>query len=120
MTSKRVGSKDTIERSTGDVVEQGFMSIPMYRATHLLIEKDIQITWKDINTIFLGSFEENMEDRKVYVNIHNSRLCKVSCKFLVFPWVDVIHWIISYIDIEMMILSSASGAKFSSFSMEYH
>lgn len=38
------------------------MSLPMYIDTHLFIEKDIKITWQEINPIFAGSFEENMED----------------------------------------------------------
>jgi len=62
MASKRAGSKDIVESSTKDVVEQGLMSFPMHTNTHLFIDKDIKITWQDVNTIFLGSFEENLED----------------------------------------------------------
>lgn len=62
MASKRAGSKDTVKISTRDVVKQGSMSLPMYTDTHLFIEKDINITWKDINIIFACSFEENLED----------------------------------------------------------
>lgn len=82
MDSKKAGSKDTVESSTRDVVEQGSMSLPVYIDTHLFIKKDIKITWKDINTIFSCSFEENIEDRQVYVNIHKSRLYNVACRFL--------------------------------------
>ena len=69
------------------------MSFLMYIDTHFFIKKDIKITWKDINTIFTCSFDENLEDRKVYVNIHKSRLYKVAFRYPVFPCVDVIHWI---------------------------
>ncbi len=44
MASKRVGSKDTVESSTADVVEQGSMSLPVYIDKHLFIKKDIKIT----------------------------------------------------------------------------
>jgi len=50
MASKRDGSKGTVESSTGDVVEQGPMTLAVYTDTHLFIEKDIKITWQDINT----------------------------------------------------------------------
>jgi len=72
MAFKRARSKDTTKSSTGDVVEKFSMSLPMYTYTHLFIEKDIKITWQDINTIFAGNFEENLEDRQVYVNIQKS------------------------------------------------
>lgn len=111
MASKRDGSKDIVERSTEDVVEQGSVSLPVYIDTHLFIEKDIKITWKDINTIFLAIFEENLEDRQVYVNIHKLGLYKVACRFPVFPCADVIHWIVSHTDPKTMILRSMSGAK---------
>jgi len=62
MVSKRTRSKDKVERSTRDGVEERSMSFPMYIYTHLFIEKDINITWKYINTIFAGNFEENLED----------------------------------------------------------
>jgi len=70
MASKRVGSKDIVESSTGDVVEQLSMSLPIYANKHMFIEKDIKITWQDINNIFAGSFEDNLEDQQVYFNIH--------------------------------------------------
>jgi len=70
MASKRVGSKDIIESTTGDVVEKVSMSLPIYEDTKLFIDKEIKITWKDINDIFLGTFEENLEDRRVSVSIH--------------------------------------------------
>lgn len=91
MASKRARSKDTVESITRDVVEQGSMSLPMYTDTHMFIEKDIKIAWKDINTIFLGSSEENLKDQQVHANTLKSELYKVSCRFPVFPCADVIH-----------------------------
>ena len=45
MVSKRVGSKDTIERNTGDVVEQVPINLPIYADTQVFIEKEMKITW---------------------------------------------------------------------------
>jgi len=103
-----------IERSTGGVVEQGFMSLPMYIDTYMFIEKYIEITWQYINTIFVGSFKENLEDCQVYVNIHKSGLYKVAYRHPTILCADVIHWIVSQIDPEMFILSNASGVELAS------
>lgn len=51
MASKRAGSKDTVERNIGDVVDEVSMSLPVYEDTHMFIDKYIKITWQDINTI---------------------------------------------------------------------
>ena len=56
MASNRTRSKDIVERSNGDVVEQGSMILLMYTDMYLFIEKDIKITQKEI-------FEENLEDQ---------------------------------------------------------
>lgn len=74
MASKRSRSKDTVESATGDVVEQVSMRFPIYEDTNLFIDKEIKMKWKDINDISLGTFEENLEDRRIYVNIHKSGL----------------------------------------------
>lgn len=60
MASKRAGSKYTVESSNRDMVEQGSMSFPVYTDTHMFIDKDIKITWKDINNTFSSNFEENL------------------------------------------------------------
>ncbi len=91
MVSKRDRSKDTIESSTGDVVEHVQMNLPIYANTQLFVEKDMKITWKEINDIFAGTFKEYLEDRKVYVNIHKSGLYRVACRYPAFPWVNIIH-----------------------------
>lgn len=115
MASKRARSKDIVRSSTRDVVEQVSMSLLVYIETHMFIEKDIKITWQDINTIFTGNFEENLEDWQVYVNIHKSRLYKVACKYHTFLCTDVIHWIISHTDPETMILINVSGVEIPTF-----
>ena len=106
MASKRAGSKDTIESSTGDVVQQVSMRFPVYIDTHFFIKNDLKIAWEEINTIFVGNFVENLEDRHVYVNIHKSGLYKVACRHPTFLCIDMIHWIVSHTDPKMMILSS--------------
>lgn len=45
MASKRDASKNTIERSTRDVVEHVSMNLPIYADTKFFIEKDMNITW---------------------------------------------------------------------------
>jgi len=96
------------------------MSLLVYTDTHLFIEKYIKITLQDINTIFPRNFKENVEDQQVYVNIHNLGLYKVSCRYPTFPCMDVIHWIVSHNDLEMMILINVSGVELSTFRMEYY
>ena len=56
-----------------------------------------------------------MEDRRVYVNIHKSGLYRIACRYVVFPCVNIIHWIFSHTDPEMMVLSSVSRIKFATF-----
>ena len=109
MASKRAGSKHTIESAIRDVVEQVSMSLPIYEDTKLFIEKEINIKWKDINDIFSSTFEENLEDHKVYVNIHKSSLYQIACKYPAFPCAKMIHWAVSHTDPETMVLSSVSG-----------
>lgn len=115
MASKRVGLKDTIESTTEDMVKKMSMGLLMYEETRLLIDKENKIIWEDINHIFLGTFEENLEDRRVYVNIHKPRLYRVACRYLTFPYVDMIQWIVSHTALEKIVLSNVNGTKFSTF-----
>lgn len=115
MASKRVGSKDIVESATGDVIEQVSMSLPIYEDTKLFIDKDIRMKWHNIKDTFLGTFEENMEDHRVYANIHKSDLYQISCRYPMFPSTDMTHWIGSHTDLETMVLSNVSGTKFSTF-----
>lgn len=74
MASKRSGSKDIIGSETGDAVEQVSMSLLVYYDTKLCIYRDIKMKCQDINNTFLGTFEEDLQDCRVYVNIHRSGL----------------------------------------------
>lgn len=96
ISSKRKGSKDTIESATGDVVKQVSMSLPIYEDTKLFIDKELEIKWKDIKEIFSCMFEENLEDSRVYVNIHKSGLYRVARRYPMFPCTNMIHWIVSH------------------------
>ena len=91
MASKRMRSKDTVESAIGDAVKKVSMSFPIYEDTKIFIVKEINMKWKDINETFSGTFEEKLEDRRVYVNIHKSSLYQVACKYLTFPCTDMIH-----------------------------
>ena len=94
MVSKRVGSKDIVESNIGDVVEHVPMNLPIYADTKLFIENDMKITWQEIKDIFAYNFKEYFEYRQVYVNIHKLGLYRVACRYLAFPCVDIIHWVV--------------------------
>ena len=77
MASKREGSKETIESTTGYVFEKVYMSFLIYEDTTLFIDKEINIKWKDVNDIFLGIFEDNLEDAEsmsTYIGLACTRL----------------------------------------------
>lgn len=74
MASKRARSKDTIRSATGDVVEKVSMSLLIYEDNKMFIDRYINMKWKDIIETFSGTFEEEIVDCRVYVNIHNSNL----------------------------------------------
>lgn len=46
MASKKASSKETIESSTGEAVEQKSDDFPMYADTQLFIEKGTILTWE--------------------------------------------------------------------------
>jgi len=121
MVSKRDASKETFESSNGDAVEQVLVSLLVYADTQLFIEKGMMLTWKEIKDIFGGDFQEDLEDWQVYVNIHQSGLHKISCRYFAFPCADIIHWIVSHTDPETMTLSNATGTQLSIFKTKnYH
>lgn len=91
MDSKRAWSKDTIKSAIGDMFEQMSMSLPIYEETKFFIDKDIKIEWQDINDIFSCTFEENLEDRRVYVNVHKFGLYQIPCRYLMFPSPNMIQ-----------------------------
>lgn len=62
MVSKRVGSKDTLERNTGDVVKQVPMNFPINANTQLFVEKNMRNTRQEIKDIFTGRFKEDLEN----------------------------------------------------------
>ena len=120
MASKRVGSKDTVGSETGDAAEHVSMGLPIYEDTKLVIDKDIKMKWKEINDTFSGTFEEDLEDHRVYVNVHKSGLYQIACRHPTFPCANTIHWIVSHVDPEMMMLSSVSGTDLATFKvMDY-
>lgn len=84
MASKRAGSKDTVESENGDAIEKLSMSLPIYEHTKLFIDKEIKMKWKDINDTFSSTFEENLEDCRVYFNIQKSGLYWIACTYLAF------------------------------------
>ncbi len=45
MASKRVASKETIESSIGEAIEQTSVNLPIYADTQLFIEKGMKLTW---------------------------------------------------------------------------
>lgn len=62
-----------------------------------------------------------MEDRQVYVNIHKLGLYRVACRYPSFPCMNIIQWVVSHTDPEMMTLKSTSGKQLVTFRKEkYH
>lgn len=118
MASKRATSKDTVESSIGEAIEQVSLNFLVNADTHLFIEKGFELTWQEIKDIFAGDFNEDLEDQNVYVNIHWPSLHKVACRYPTFPCVEIIHWIISHTDSETMTLISASGTQLATFRMK--
>lgn len=55
----------------------------------------------------------------MYLNIQQSGLYKIACRYPTFPCVDVISWIVLHIDENMMELSSANGQKLATFCPNY-
>lgn len=115
MASKRVGSKDTDGSAIGAAVERVSTSLPIYEDTKMIVDKDIKLKWQEFNEAFAGTFEEDLEDHQVYVNIHKSSLYRITFRYLVLPCPDMIHWIVSHTDPEMMTLSSVSGTNITTF-----
>lgn len=70
MASKRLGSKDTDESTTGATVDRVSASLPIYEDTNLILDKDIKLKWQEVNDAFAGTFVEGLKDCQVYVNIH--------------------------------------------------
>lgn len=87
------------------------MNLPIYVDMKLFVEKEMTITWQEIKGIFLGSFKEDLEDQQVCINIHKSGLYMVGCRYLPFPCMDIIHWIVAHTNPEMMALRSMSGTQ---------
>jgi len=83
----------------------------IYKYTNLYLDKEIKMKWQEVNETFAGTFGEELEDHQVYVNIHKSNLYQISCRYPMFPCVDMIHWIISHTDPETMTLRNVSGTK---------
>lgn len=90
-------------------------SLAIYEETKIIVDKDIKLKWKEVNDEFVGTFGEYLEDRWVYVNIHMSGLYQIACRYPMFPCVDMIHWIVSHTDPEMMTLSNVSGTEIATF-----
>lgn len=120
MASMGVGSKDINEITTKDVVKRVSTSLSIYEDTKLIIRKDINLKWKEVNDAFLGSFGEDLEDLKFYVKIHNSSLYQITCRYLMFPCVDMLHWIVSYTNPETMVLRSFRETMITTFMEQYY
>ena len=118
MAFKRVASKETIEISIGELIEQMSVNLPIYADIQLFIEKGTKLTWHQIKGTFADEFKEDLEDRQVYLSIQQWGLYKVACKYPAFLCADIISWIVSHSDEQTMALSSASGQKLATFKAE--
>lgn len=91
MASKRTRSKDIDGSATRVEIEQGFVSLPIYEDTKLILDKDIKMKWQEVNDAFEGTFWEDLKHHQVYMNIHKLGLYQIACKYLVFPCKNMIH-----------------------------
>jgi len=91
------------------------MIFHIYEDTKLFIGKEIKMKWQDINDTFSSIFEVNVEDCRVYVNIHKSRLYWIAYRYPAFPCMDMIHWIVLHTDPVTMVLRSISGIALPTF-----
>lgn len=91
MVSKRERSQDTDGNAAGAAVERVSSSLLIYEDTKLFLDKDIKLKCQDVNEAFIGTFEEDLEDLQVYVNIHKSNLYQISCRYLAFSCTNMIH-----------------------------
>jgi len=89
--------------------------LSIYEDTKMIIDKDIKLKWKEVNDAFSGTFREDLEDHKVYVNIHKTGFYQIACRYPAFPCADMIHWIVLHTNPEKMVLSSVSGTEIATF-----
>jgi len=70
MAPKGISSKDTIGRSTREIVESTTIYLPVYSDTQLFVEKESNITWQKVNEFFsTRTFKADLEDWQLYVNV---------------------------------------------------
>ena len=63
MEPKRSASKETTKINIGEAVESTPMKFLVYSDTQLFIEKESDITWKEVNETFSArSFKPNLEE----------------------------------------------------------
>jgi len=66
MAPKRSTSKDTIERSTGEIVESVHITMIVLLYTQLFIKKYSNITWnKEKYEFTTTNYKEDIKDRKI-------------------------------------------------------
>lgn len=58
MASKRASSKETIQSSTRESVEQISFDLPFYLDTQVFIKKGSTLTWQQIKDTFVENFKE--------------------------------------------------------------
>jgi len=54
IASKRAGSKDTDGSATGEMVERVSASLLIYEDTKIILDKDINLKWQEVNDAFVG------------------------------------------------------------------
>lgn len=96
------------------------MSLLIYENNKLIVAKDINLKWREVNDASSRTFGEDLKYHQVYVNIHKSFLYQIAYRYPMFPCVAMIYWIVLQTNSEMMVLSSVNGTKISTFRAQHY
>jgi len=78
MASKRARSKNTNGSAIGVAIERVSASLPIYQDSKVIVDKNINLKWQEINDEFVGTFGDDLRDYQVYMNIHKSGLYRIA------------------------------------------
>jgi len=105
MLPPKVTSKELSKARADECLEVTRPTIPIYTHIQCFIDKKTKVTWSIIyNTLMQENFPWDLEYLHAYINIKKSRMHKVTCKFLVMQFVELIKWIITHMDDSHIVL----------------
>ena len=63
--------------------------------------------------------DAGLEDFPIYANIEISAIMKVATRLDIFPYLEVIGWILPRVDVTRMILANTEGQGYAAYSLAY-